>query len=292
MEYRHFCAAPPWRSKVTRKVSKGERTMPFLNAGLVMPLQVDWLAPLTNALGAVASFIPKLLVFLIVFLIGYFIAKAIARFVGMVLKRIGFTKVLEKAGANRLLAGSGIEPITLLTKIIYYFILLIALQLALSAFGPTNPVSAIVNDIVAWLPKLVVAIIIVVIAGAIANAVRDLLLNSMSRVSYGPLVAKSVSFFIIALGVIAAVNQIGIGTTVTMPVLVAFLATLAGILIVGVGGALIGPMRPRVEGFLGNLSSGGGATATPVAGHGTAPGATPRTEPGAPGPIAPPPRDI
>ncbi|GAA4707003.1 hypothetical protein GCM10023198_31690 [Promicromonospora umidemergens] len=257
-----------------------------------MPLQVDWLAPLTNALGAVASFIPKLLVFLIVFLIGYFIAKAIARFVGMVLKRIGFTKVLEKAGANRLLAGSGIEPITLLTKIIYYFILLIALQLALSAFGPTNPVSAIVNDIVAWLPKLVVAIIIVVIAGAIANAVRDLLLNSMSRVSYGPLVAKSVSFFIIALGVIAAVNQIGIGTTVTMPVLVAFLATLAGILIVGVGGALIGPMRPRVEGFLGNLSSGGGATATPVAGHGTAPGATPRTEPGAPGPIAPPPRDI
>ena len=153
--------------------------------------------------------------------------------------------MLDRAGANGLLAGSGIEPISLLTKIIYYFILLITLQLALSAFGPTNPVSAIVNDIVAWLPSLVVAIVIVVIAGAIANAVKDLILNSMGRVSYGPLVAKAVSFFIIALGVIAAVNQIGVATTVTMPILVAFLATLAGILIVGVGGALIGPMRPR-----------------------------------------------
>lgn len=264
--------------------------MTFINAGLAVPNQVDWLEPLTNALGAVASFIPKLLVFLVVFLIGYFIAKAIARFVGMILTRIGFNRVLERAGATRMLAGSGIEPITLLTKIIYYFILLITLQLALSAFGPTNPVSAIVNDIVAWLPSLLVAIIIVVIAGAIANAVKDLLLNTMSGVSYGHIVAKAVSFFIIALGVIAAVNQIGIGTTVTMPVLVAFLATVAGILIVGVGGALIGPMRSRVENFLGNISSGGGAAATPAAGTAPAPG----TEPGAPtsGSFAPPPRDI
>ncbi|WP_369370635.1 hypothetical protein AB1046_17840 [Promicromonospora sp. Populi] len=251
---------------------------------------VNWLEPLTNALGAIASFIPQLLVFLIVLLIGYFIAKAIARFVGMILRRIGFNKVLERAGANRLLAGSGIEPIELLTKIIYYFILLITLQLALSAFGPTNPVSAIVNDIVAWLPSLVVAIVIVVIAGAIANAVKDLLLNTLGRVSYGPFVAKAVSFFILALGVIAAVNQIGIGTTVTMPVLVAFLATLAGILIVGVGGALIGPMRSRVEAFLNNLSDGGGAAATPAA----EPHVNPGPEPGTGGTtsFAPPPRDF
>ncbi|MBA8811053.1 mechanosensitive ion channel family protein [Promicromonospora sukumoe] len=273
---------------MTGKISKGESTMTFFNTALVVPDQVDWLAPLTNALSAVASFIPKLLVFLVVFLIGYFIAKAIARFVGMILTRIGFNRVLERAGANRLLAGSGIEPISLLTKIIYYFILLITLQLALSAFGPTNPVSAIVNDIVAWLPSLVVAIVIVVIAGAIANAVKDLLLNTMSRVSYGPLVAKTVSFFIIALGVIAAVNQIGIGTTVTMPVLVAFLATIAGILIVGVGGALIGPMRSRVEGFLGNLSDGAGAAAAPAAD----PNGGPAPAPGAPGTFAPPPRDV
>lgn len=274
--------------------------MSFSNTGLVVPDAVDWLEPLTGALGSVASFIPKLVVFLVIFLIGYFIAKAVARLVGMLLTKIGFNKVLEKAGANRMLSGTGIEPISLLTKIIYYFILLITLQLALSAFGPSNPVSQIVNDIVGWLPSLLVAIVIVVIAGAIANGVKDLLLNSMGNVSYGPMVAKGVSFFIIALGVIAAVNQIGIGTTVTMPVLIAFLATLAGILIVGVGGALIGPMRSRVEGFLGNLSSGGGAAATAPAHTGT-PQATepprtrtdvPRTGPDGPGSFAPPTRDV
>ena len=156
--------------------------MSFSNVELIVPSAVDWLAPVTGALSSVASFIPKLVVFLVIFLIGYFIAKAIARFVGMILTKVGFNKVLEKAGADRMLAGTGIEPISLLTKIIYYFVLLITLQLALSAFGPTNPVSQIVNDIVGWLPSLLVAIVIVVIAGAIANAVKDLLLNS--TVSY------------------------------------------------------------------------------------------------------------
>src|SRR5690606_40610087 len=146
-----------------------------------------------------------------------------------------------------------------------YFILLITLQLALSAFGPTNPVSQIVHDIVAWLPSLLVAIVIVVIAGAIANAVKDLLTRTMGGVSYGPLVAKAVSFLIIALGGIAAWNKVGIGTTVTMPVLIAFLATVAGILIVGVGGALIGPIRSAVECLLGSIAPAGGrAVARPA----------------------------
>ncbi len=39
-------------------------------------------------------------------------------------------------------------------------------------------------------------------------------------------------------------------TTVTMPVLIAVLATVAGILIVGVGGGLIKPMQARWDGWL------------------------------------------
>ncbi|MBE1874409.1 mechanosensitive ion channel family protein [Myceligenerans pegani] len=219
---------------------------------------MDWMAGLTNAWNSIASFVPKLLVFLVILFIGWIIAKAVARFVGMILNRIGFTKLLDKAGAGRLLAGSGVEPISLLTKIIYYFILLIVLQLALSAFGPTNPVSQIVNEIVGWLPQLVVAIVIVVIAGAIANAVRDLLTSTMGGVSYGPLVAKVAWVGILFLGIVAALNQVGIAVSVTTSVLTAVLATIAGILIVGVGGGLIGPMRTKWEGWLAGIGAPGG----------------------------------
>jgi len=56
--------------------------------------------------------------------------------------------------------------------------------------------------------------------------------------------------FILGLGIIAALNQVGIATTVTTPVLIAVLATIAGILVVGVGGGLIKPMQTRWESYL------------------------------------------
>lgn len=219
------------------------------------PLSIDWSSGVTNAWTSIANFVPKLLVFLVVFLVGVILAKAISRFVGVLLKRLGFDRLLDRAGAGATLGGAGIDPEALMVKLVYYFILLIGLQLALSAFGPTNPVSQIVNNIVAWLPKALVAVIIVVVAAAVANAVKDLMASTVSTLAYGALLTKIVGGFILALGVIAALNQIGIGLSVTLPVLIAVLATISGILVVGVGGGLIGPMSRRWDGWLNSLTA-------------------------------------
>ncbi|GAB2970495.1 membrane protein [Nocardioides montaniterrae] len=220
-----------------------------------LSINIDWGGIFGDNLKTVISFIPKLVVFLVILFIGWIIAKAVAKGLAIVLTKVGFTKVLDKAGADQALAAAEIKPIDLIAKLVYYFVLLIALQLALTAFGPTNPVSQIVDDIVHWLPKAFVAIIIVVIAGAVANAVKDILAASLGGVSYGALLAKIVAGFIVALGVIAALNQVGIGLSVTLPVLIAVLGTISGILIVGVGGGLIGPMARRWDGWLDSISA-------------------------------------
>lgn len=87
-------------------------------------------------------------------------------------------------------------------------------------------------------------------ASAIATAVKTLIEGSLSGLSYGKTLANIAAVFILGLGVIAALSQVGIATTVTTPVLVAVLATLAGVLIVGVGGGLIKPMPARWESYL------------------------------------------
>lgn len=220
-----------------------------------IPLSINWTAGLSQAWNSVATFVPKLVVFLVVLFIGWIIAKVVAKALGMLLEKVGFTKLLNKAGAENALRNAQIEPLGLVTKLVYYFILLIALQLALTAFGSSNPVSQIVNQIVGWLPKAFVAVIIVVIAGAVANAVKDLMGAALGGLSYGALLTKITGAFILALGIIAALNQIGIGLSVTLPVLITALATVGGILVVGVGGGLIGPMRQRWEGWLTQLST-------------------------------------
>ena len=96
----------------------------------------------------------------------------------------------------------------------------------------------------------IVAVIIVVIAGAIAHAVRNLVGSALAGLSYGRALGVLAAAFIWGLGVIAALNQIGVATTVTTPVLIAVLATVGGTLVVGVGGGLVRPMQRRWEGWL------------------------------------------
>ena len=127
--------------------------------------------------------------------------------------------------------------------------LLFTLQFAFGVWGP-NAISDLIRGVVAWLPRAFIAIVIVVVAAAIANAVRDLVSGALGGLSYGKVLADLVAVFILALGVIAALNQVGIATTVTTPVLIAVLATVAGILIVGVGGGLVKPMQSRWDGWL------------------------------------------
>lgn len=242
--------------------------MSAIHATAVAPQTIDWSQGVSNAWSSIADFVPKLLVFLVILIVGIIVAKAVAKFAGVVLQKVGFARLLSTGELGSLVQRTGIKPLDLITKLIYYFILLIALQLALSAFGPTNPVSEIVNNIVAWLPRAVVALVILVIAVAVAGAVKDLLRGALGSLSYGDLVTKIVGAAIVALGVIAALNQVGIGTAVTLPVLITVLATIGGIAVVGVGGGLIAPMRSRWEGWLTGLAeSTSAAKAAPAPTH-------------------------
>ncbi|MFC7624770.1 hypothetical protein [Microlunatus sp. GCM10028923] len=208
---------------------------------------------LGDGLSAVVTFVPRLLGFLIILLIGWLIAKGLSKLVELLLSKIGFGNLLEKAGLKQFVARANIDVGGLIVKIVYYFVLLIALQFAFSAFGP-NPVEQLLTTIITFLPRVIVAIILVVIAAAVAKVLKDLVLSVLSGRSFANLLANLVYGLVIALGAIAAVNQLGVATTVTTPVLITVLGTIGGVIIVGVGGGLIRPMQQRWEGWLQNIS--------------------------------------
>jgi hypothetical protein len=215
---------------------------------------VDFSGGISNAWSSIATFVPKLLAFLVILFVGWLIAKALAKVVDKVLERVGFDRVVERGGINRMMGRTSFDASDVIAKLVYYAVLLIALQMAFGVFGD-NPVSAMLTGIVAWLPRAVVAIVIIVVAGAVARAVRDLVTGALGGLSYGGLLGTMASVFIWGLGIIAALNQIGVATSVTMPVLITVLATVGGIAVVGVGGGLIRPMQQRWEGWLGRAET-------------------------------------
>ena len=163
----------------------------------------------SNAWSKVATFVPKFVVFLIILVTGWLIAKAIA-------------------------------------KIVYYAIMLFVLSVAFGVFG-SNPISSYLHAVIAYLPLLFVAIIIVIIAAAIAAGARSLILNSLGGLSYARLLGNLASGFILALGIIAALDQMHIAQNVVLAILYAALAAIVGIAIVAVGGGGIRTMSQRWE---------------------------------------------
>ncbi|THV30291.1 mechanosensitive ion channel family protein [Glycomyces paridis] len=208
-----------------------------------------------NMMDNIAEFLPRALAFLAILLIGWFVAKWIGKLVGKLLNKVGLDRVGDKSGLRRYTGK--FELSDLLGKLVYFALVLFTLQLAFGAFG-TNPVSTLLNQLVAWLPLLFVALVIVVVAFAIANAVFTLVSGTLEETSYGKIVARICQVAIIFFGAVAALGQVGIATTVTNPIMWTVLSIIAGVAIVGVGGGLIAPMRERWERMLTSAESEAG----------------------------------
>jgi len=205
---------------------------------------------LQNLVNTVGRSIPKIGVFVLILIVGYIVARAIRKIIQTLLDRVNFDRFAGRGVVGQALARGPYSAAGLVARVGYYAVLLVVLQMAFGVFGP-NPISALLDGIVAWLPRAAVAIILVVLASAIARVVRDLIAGVLGGLSYGPFVAAAAGVLILSIGVIAALNQVGIASAVTTPVLITVLGTTGAILAIGVGGGLIRPMQDRWERVLG-----------------------------------------
>ena len=204
---------------------------------------------LGNAVNTAAEFIPKLLGFLAILIIGYFVAKVIAKVVDKILERVGFDRAVEKGGLRKALAKSQYDPSDILAKVVFYGLFLFVLTLAFSVFGD-NPISQLLASVIAYLPKVFVAVLIIVIASAVATAVREIIDATLGGLSYGKMLGNLAGIAILAIGVFAALNQLEIAEPIVNGLFYALLAIIAGSAIIAIGGGGIQPMRGRWENVL------------------------------------------
>lgn len=199
-----------------------------------------------DAFRSMTVFVPKLIGFLIVLAVGYFVAKAVAKIANTVLERLGFDRAVERGGIKQALSRSRYDASDILAKLIFYALFLLVLQLAFGVFGP-NPVSDLIAGVVAYLPRVIVAILIVVIFAAIAAAAKGVIDSALGGMSYGRALANVASISILTVGVFAALDQLQIAPQVFNALFYAVLAIIVGSAIVAIGGGGIQPMRSRWE---------------------------------------------
>ncbi|MHB8595210.1 MAG: mechanosensitive ion channel family protein [Ktedonobacteraceae bacterium] len=155
-----------------------------------MPVVTNWgeavLTSLGNALNLVLTFIPKLIGFLIILLIGWLIATAISKAVVFLLRKVGFDNMANRIGLTRMeqRVGMRLDPAGVLGKIVYWFVLLIFLIPAVDSLGLTS-VSNILNSIIAYIPNVFVAIIVLFLGTLLATFVADIVRGFTSGANVG-----------------------------------------------------------------------------------------------------------
>jgi small-conductance mechanosensitive channel len=197
-------------------------------------------------------FLPKFLMFLGILIIGYFLAKLAAKLLDAVLERVGFDNMVERGGVKRALQRSGYDASDLLAKLLFYFVFLFVLQLAFGVFGQ-NPVSDLLTRVVAFLPNVFVALVIVIVAAAIAKGVKEMVRVALGTLSYGRYLANIASAAVMVIGVFAALNQLGIAPAIVNGLFYAMLAIVVGSAVIAIGGGGIAPMRGQWERWMGRL---------------------------------------
>ena len=152
---------------------------------LVLAQSFDWQTPLENAVDAVVTFVPRLLAFLLILLVARFVAGAFRKATTFLLQRVHFDRTMDRAGIGQPLARAGFDDAGgFVAMIVYYAVLLLGLQLAISVFGP-NPISDLINSVVAFVPKAIVAMVIIIITGLLVRAVNQVLQPFYANMDWG-----------------------------------------------------------------------------------------------------------
>ncbi len=213
-------------------------------------LAITFRQGIEDAWSNVAQFIPKLIGALIILLIGLWIARIIRKIVHRVLTRLRFDQVVDRSGLGTHIERAGYaDSALLLAKVIYYGVVLIVLKLAIGAFGQSDIQDAL-DSMLAFIPKIFVALIIVVITGAVANGVRNMVSPAVAHLDYGKAITRVVVAAIWTIGVFAALDQIQIAQDIVDTLFKTLVASLGAILVImfGVGGVWAARDRfwPRV----------------------------------------------
>src|SRR5215211_2624432 len=124
---------------------------------------------LQRGLDNLIGFLPNLIGFLIILAIGYVIARVVKGLVTKLLEKIGTDRAIHSGSTGEYVnrVAPGFRPSSLVGTVTFWFLFLGALAIAVSQLG-IAALDNFVAEIGAYIPNIIAAVLIFVIAGAVA----------------------------------------------------------------------------------------------------------------------------
>jgi hypothetical protein len=183
------------------------------------------------------AWVPALLGAIAVLLIGYFIAKLVGKLVYRVTHRAGLDRTLHNGPGGNVVSNITSSPSRLLGTIAFWAIFLSAISLAASVLH-IKALTAFVGAVWGYLPNVIAALAIFIVAGLIATAVATLASRVMGDTGIGRVVATGVPILVMTIATFMILNQLKIAPAIVTITYAALLGAIAlgSALAFGLGG--------------------------------------------------------
>lgn len=184
---------------------------------------------LQEAILSVANFIPALLGALIVFFIGWIVAVSLGKVVEHIVDALRVDELLGKLEVGKSLekAGVDLEAGALVGALVKWFLVIVFLLASVNILG-LNQVSDFLRDVLLYIPNIVVAAFIIIIAALVSDVIEKVVRASAEAFgSRGPLVGVIARWSIWIFAFVAVLLQLGIAPALVQTFMTGLVAAIA-----------------------------------------------------------------
>ena len=186
---------------------------------------------LTTSLSQIGAFFPTLILAILLLVVGYFLARIFSLAITRFLQFVGLDRLLSRTAVQTLLERSGTNQKSseILGMIGFWIIFLVFLIKASDTLRLTM-VSDALTGVAYYIPKIGIAILVLVLGLIAANFVRELITMTCASagITHGNMVAQAVYVAVVLLIVVTAIDALGINTELLNSTIVILLAGLIG----------------------------------------------------------------
>lgn len=180
-----------------------------------------------KALDSFFGFLPNLLAFLVILLIGYIVARIIKGIVAKGLQKVGLDKHLDDSQARSFVdrVSPDASPSNGIARVVFYLVFAFFLFSAIGALK-IPALTVFMNQVLAYLPNIIVAIIIFVIAAIVAGTAAAGIARVMGDTPTGKVAATVLPAIVMVIALFMILQQLHIAEQIVQ---IAFAATMGAL---------------------------------------------------------------
>lgn len=195
----------------------------------------DWAEVITRSFQevwvGVVNFLPNFIVALLIFILGWIIGAILGKAVAQIVRNLKLDNALRGAGVERVVkrAGFDLDVGGFIGALIKWFVIVVALIAALDILGLTQVNDFLQQVVLVFIPKLIVAVFILLIGAVVAEAMQNVVVASArsANMPSAHFIGVVTRWAIWVFAALAALYQLGVATLFIQTIVTGVMLALA-----------------------------------------------------------------